>query len=125
MSVQHPQRRRRILVVDDHADTRDLLVRLLARRYDVATAACYDSALASAAAATPQVVITDVGLPGRDGMALMRELHSRYGVTGIAVTGHEIDDAAAYRDAGFLHWLRKPIRLDQLVAALEEAQAVA
>jgi DNA-binding NtrC family response regulator len=118
-----PQHRQcRILIVDDHADTRDLLERLLSRRFEVATASCYDSALARAEMRTPDIVITDVGLPGRDGVALMRELSRRYGVTGIAVTGHEIDRATEFREAGFVHWLRKPIQLGDLLDALTAAQ---
>ena len=118
-----PQHRQcRILVVDDHADTRDLLERLLSRRFEVATAACFDSALACAAARAPDIVITDVGLPGRDGLALMRELRRRHGIAGIAVTGHEIDRATEFRDAGFVNWLRKPIQLGDLLDALTAAQ---
>ena len=119
-AVQH--RQCRILVVDDHADTRDLLERLLSRRFEVTTAACYNSALAAAEARTPDIVITDVGLPGRDGVALMGELRRRHGISGIAVTGHEIDRTAEFRQAGFVNWLRKPIQLDDLLDALTAAQ---
>ena len=59
---------RRILLVEDHADTRDLLVRLLAPSFEVRTAECFDSAMASAAESRPHLVVTDVGLPGRDGV---------------------------------------------------------
>ena len=118
-----PQHRRcRILLVDDHADTRDLLHRLLAARFDVAAAACYDSALIAAESCTPDIVIADIGLPGRDGVVLMRELRRRYGVVGIAVTGFPIDNATAFREAGFVNWLRKPIELDALLEALTAAQ---
>jgi CheY-like chemotaxis protein len=118
-----PQHRQcRILVVDDHADTRHLLERLLSRRFEVISAGCYDSALAAAEAHAPDLVITDVGLPGRDGLALMRELRRRYGVAGIAVTGHVIDNAPAFREAGFVNWLHKPIQLSQLLDAVTAAQ---
>jgi CheY-like chemotaxis protein len=118
-----PQHRRcRILLVDDHADTRDLLQRLLTGRFDVATAACYDSALIAAEACPPDIVITDIGLPDRDGVTLMSELRRRYGVAGIAVTGHVIENATAFREAGFVNWLRKPIQLDELLDALTAAQ---
>ena len=118
--LQH--HRYRILLVDDHADTRDLLERLLSRRFEVVTAACYDSALAVAAATIPDIVISDIGLPGRDGVTLMRELRRRYGVSGIAVTGHAIENAKAFREAGFVNWLRKPIQLSELMDALTAAQ---
>lgn len=112
------QRQCRVLLVDDHADTRDLLARLLSRRYEVITAECYDSALACAANTTPDIVVSDVGLPGRDGLALMRELRRRFGIPGIAVTGYPLESDAVFRDAGFVKWLRKPIQFDELLAAL-------
>jgi CheY-like chemotaxis protein len=114
----------RILLVDDHADTRDMLVRLLARMYDVQTAECFDSALAAAEAATPHIVVADVGLPGRNGLELMREMRQRYQVPGIAVTGHAIDNIDEYRSAGFVRWLRKPIQLDELMHALHQICAM-
>ncbi len=118
-----PQHRQcRILLVDDHADTRDMLERLLSRRFEVVSAGCYDSALEEAGLRTPDIVITDVGLPGRDGLALMRELRRRHGIPGIAVTGHVIDNTTAFREAGFVSWLRKPIQLDDLLDALTAAQ---
>jgi CheY-like chemotaxis protein len=122
MGFTHQHRQCRVLIVDDHADTRDLLERLLAPRYEVVTAACYDSALVCAAATLPDIVVTDVGLPGRDGVALMRELRKRYGIAGIAVTGHAIENATAFREAGFVNWLRKPIQFSQLLDALTAAQ---
>ena len=122
MAFPHQHRQCRVLLVDDHADTRDLLERLLSRRYEVVTAGCYDSALAAAAAALPDIVVTDVGLPGRDGVALMRELRDRHGLPGIAVTGYAIDNATAFREAGFVNWLHKPIRFEDLLDALAAAQ---
>jgi CheY-like chemotaxis protein len=117
--MRSPEHRQcRILVVDDHADTRDLLERLLSRRFEVTSAACYDSALAAAQRSIPDIVIADVGLPGRDGLALMRELRRRHGISGIAVTGHPIDSSTEFREAGFVKWLRKPIQLDDLIDAL-------
>ena len=121
MAFPHP-RRFRILIVDDHADTRDLLERLLSRRFEVITAACYDSALAAAERGAPDIVITDIGLPDRDGVALMRELRRRYGVAGIAVTGHPIENTSTFREAGFVNWLHKPIQLAELLDALTAAQ---
>ena len=118
-----PQHRQcRILLVDDHADTRDLLQRLLSGRFEVMTAGCYESALAAAEVRAPDIVITDVGLPGHDGVALMRELRRRYGVAGIAVTGHVIDNVTSFREAGFVSWLRKPIQLIDLLDALTATQ---
>jgi CheY-like chemotaxis protein len=115
----------RVLVVEDHSDTCDLMVRLLRGRYDVVTADCYEEALRVAESGPPDIVITDVGLPGRSGLELMRELKARYGVPGVAVTGHVIEDGPEYRDAGFVKFLRKPIRVEELLKVLTEACAEA
>ena len=113
----------RVLLVEDHEDTRHLLARLLSTAFEVRTAGCYESALDSAAETVPHVVVTDVGLPGRDGVALMRELSHRYNVPGIAVTGHTPQDLGHFRDAGFVATLTKPISLDELLLVLGEACA--
>ena len=119
---QQPPHRLRILLVDDHADTRDLLERLLSSRFEIVTAACLASALAAAERSVPDIVISDIGLPDGDGVALMRELHRRSGVAGIAVSGYAIENAKAFREAGFVNWLRKPIQLSELLDALTAAQ---
>jgi CheY-like chemotaxis protein len=113
-------RRRRLLVVDDHTDSRTLLVRLLAHSYEVSAAACYDSALEEASQRPPDVVISDIGLPGRDGLELMRELNRLYGVRGVAVSGQRVEDDAL-QGAGFVAQLLKPILFDRLTEALAHA----
>ena len=120
----NPPPRCRLLLVDDCADTRDLLARLLSRDFQVDTAGCYDSAIAAAERATPDIVVSDIGLGGRDGFELMRELRTRYGVCGIAVTGHVIDDEIALREAGFTKYLRKPIEFAELLRAVHDTCAV-
>src|SRR5206468_6172319 len=112
----------RLLIVDDHDDTRQILVRLLKSTYSVSVAHCYDSAMAQAAQSTPDVVVSDIGLPGRDGLELMRELRRRYGVPGVAVTGHP-PDPQTLREAGFVAYLLKPIIFQQLLDAVEHACA--
>jgi CheY-like chemotaxis protein len=107
-------------VVEDHDDTRNLLVRLLARSYEVSTARCYETALEQASQFPPDAVISDIGLPGRDGLALMRELSQRYGVRGVAVTGRRIEEDTL-RDAGFVAHLLKPILFEQLLQAVAVA----
>jgi signal transduction histidine kinase len=58
------QSRARVLVVDDNADMRDYLVRLLAGQYEVATATRGDEALRIALAERPDLVLADVMMPG-------------------------------------------------------------
>src|SRR5687768_11284197 len=78
-----------ILVVDDHADTVIVLRRLLALEgYRVVTAACAGEAAEVASRGDCDLVISDVGLPDRDGLQLMGDLRARYGLHGIALSGY-------------------------------------
>ncbi|MGZ8750003.1 MAG: SpoIIE family protein phosphatase, partial [Pseudonocardia sp.] len=64
----------RILVVDDHADMRAYLVRLLGRTHRVEAAADGAAALAKAVADPPDLVLADVSLPGLSGIELLTAL---------------------------------------------------
>jgi PAS domain S-box-containing protein len=68
--------RARILVVDDNADMRQYLVRLLAERYEVLAAPDGRAALESVRERPPDLVLTDVMMPNLDGFGLLRELRS-------------------------------------------------
>jgi len=111
---------RRLLVVDDHDDSRNLLVRLLGRSYQVSSAHSYETALAEASRTRPDAVISDIRLPGEDGFTLMKHLHHLYGIPGIAVTGDPVD-VRTVREAGFVAHLMKPIHFDQLLSAVADA----
>lgn len=106
----------RILLVEDHADTRAGLVRLLTRdKHDVKAASCAREALGFAESASFDVVISDLGLPDQSGLELMRLLRERYGLDGIAVSGYGMEqDLVRSRQAGFLHHLTKPVRIERL-----------
>ncbi len=115
------ENRCRLLLVEDDAETRDLMNRLLSRQFEVTLADCAAAALDAAARCQPHLVITDIDLRGGvDGFALMRELHDRYRIPGIAVTGSVIEDLPAPRSAGFVKWLTKPIRFEDLIQAINE-----
>ncbi|WP_433803438.1 ATP-binding protein [Actinomycetospora sp. CA-084318] len=66
----------RVLVVDDNADMRDYVSRLLAPRCTVQTAADGDEALELALADPPDMIVSDVMMPGRDGLGLLTALRS-------------------------------------------------
>ncbi|MEU4445555.1 ATP-binding protein [Actinosynnema sp. NPDC050801] len=69
--------RRRILLVEDNADLRDYLTRLLsAQHWLVGAVGDAETALAHARTARPDLVLSDVMLPGRDGLALLGDLRS-------------------------------------------------
>ena len=67
-------RRSCILLVDDNADMRAYLLRLLEKHYDITTAADGETALAAALAAPPDLVLSDVMMPRMDGFELLRAL---------------------------------------------------
>lgn len=105
-----------ILIVEDHADTRATLQRLLERAGHAVTAAnSAQHALTLAATARFDLVISDLGLPDMRGNELMMLLRQRYQLPGIAVSGYGMEeDVSGSREAGFVHHLTKPIRIDRL-----------
>jgi len=109
-----------ILVVEDDEDTLKLMTRLLEREgYDVRPATSFEEAEARAAGCG--LLVSDIGLGELGGLELMRELKSRHGIKGIAVTGHaEPYDRQDARDAGFDGFIAKPISLPRLLEMIEE-----
>ncbi len=109
----------RLLLVEDHTDTADILARLLrADGYHVQTAHSATTALQLASVASFDLLLSDVGLPDATGYELMQQLKSSCGIKGIAMTGYGMeDDLKKGREAGFSEHLVKPID----VARLQEA----
>lgn len=110
----------RILLVEDNVDTRSLLVHVL--RQCGATVLAVENAdecLASYAAFTPNVLVTDIGLPGKDGYQLLLEVRSKWPnepVPSVALTAFAThEDTRKLREAGFAVHLRKPIDQSALV----------
>ncbi len=112
----------RLLVVEDHAPTLDVLVRLLRRRgHDVTTATSVREALERAAAQRFDFVVSDVGLPDGTGTEVMQELSVCYGLRGVALSGYGMEeDLARSREAGFVAHLTKPVNFNQLQRVLDE-----
>jgi PAS domain S-box-containing protein len=113
----------RILLVEDHKDTRATLQRYLqAAHNEVIATGTAAQALEIAAGATFDLVISDLGLPDEGGgLAMMRLLRERHGLKGIAVSGYGMeDDVARSRAAGFSHHLTKPFNLERLKLLITE-----
>ena len=68
--------RRRILWADDNADMREYVARLLAQNYEVIAVPDGQAALAAAVEKKPDLVLSDVMMPGLDGFGLLRELRA-------------------------------------------------
>jgi CheY-like chemotaxis protein len=114
---------RRILAVDDNVDSVESLARLLGLQgHEVRTAYDGPTALATAEAFQPQVVLLDIGLPRMDGYEVARRLRKKTGLKDIllvAVTGYgQDDDRRRATEAGFDGHLVKPADLGVLQALL-------
>jgi PAS domain S-box-containing protein len=117
---------RRILVVDDQADSTDSLALFLRLRgHDVRTAHDGPSALEEIERYRPEVVFLDLGLPGMSGYDVARRARMRTDLDPmrlVALTGYGTDgDRQKTRDAGFDVHLAKPVdprRLDDLLLTL-------
>jgi CheY-like chemotaxis protein len=114
---------KRILVVDDNHDTADTLAMLLqASGHDARTAADGPQALAQLKYYKPDMVVLDIGLPGMDGYTIARQMRAQpdlESTTLVALTGYDREeDRRKSLEAGFNHYLVKPVELKDLVALL-------
>jgi two-component system KDP operon response regulator KdpE len=113
----------RILVVDDEPQIlRALGTNLRARGYDVELAPTGEAALAVAARKHPDLVVLDLGLPGIDGVEVIRGLRGWTSVPIIvlSVREGEVEKVAAL-DAGADDYVTKPFGMDELLARLRAA----
>jgi PAS domain S-box-containing protein len=115
----------RVLVIDDEPDTRHALATLLSLSVaEVRTVGSAAEALETIDAWRPDIVVSDVGLPGEDGYAFIRKLRARSAehggdVPAIALTGYgQTEDRVRGAAAGFQMHLVKPIDPPELLAAI-------
>lgn len=113
-----------VLVVDDDPDLLRLLsMRLRASGYRVSAVDSAESALARVATERPDLVLSDVCLPGRDGLALFDELRARHpALPVILLTAHgTIPDAVAATARGVFGYLTKPFDSQALLEKIRQA----
>jgi len=112
----------KLLIVEDHEATRQVLQRLLAiKGHQVTTAGTVREALAIHGAERFDAVISDLGLPDGSGLDLMRELQHQRPVPGIALSGYGMEeDLRLTREAGFFAHLVKPVNMDQLRQLIDQ-----
>ncbi len=121
-----PSRRVRILLVDDERDLVDAYTRLLARAgYDCLGAFDPDQAIARIDAELFDLMITDLSLPRRSGLEIIRRARSgARPVPVIVMTGHNTPDLnAAAREAGADTCLLKPVSIRELTLVIRETLA--
>ena len=114
---------RRILVIEDNADAREMVCILLSLAgHEVHEAGDGPAGIALAEAVCPDVALIDVGLPGVDGYEVARRI--RCGGRGasmrlVAITGYgQVEDVQRALGAGFDAHLTKPMAPDALSAAV-------
>ena len=113
-----------ILLADDNADMRDYVRRLLEQSgYEVETVADGFAALGAARARRPDLVLTDVMMPGLDGFGLLRELHAdaKLGSVPIILLSARAGEEARIEGmhAGADDYLIKPFSARELLARVE------
>ncbi len=114
----------KVLLVDDEPDLLRLWkLRLQPNGYEVSTAECAEEALATFAAVKPDVVLTDLRMPGLDGMALFEAIRNQNkSIPVIIITAHgSIPEAVEATRQGVFSFLTKPIDGNELVEEIEKA----
>src|SRR5437867_11254619 len=116
----------RVLIVDDDAALLQALPETLRLRMCQVTVETADSAAAALdriAALDYDAIVTDIKMPGMDGLALLAQIHARQPDTPILlITGHgEYDLAVRALRGGAYDFIEKPIDRDHVVAALHRA----
>jgi PAS domain S-box-containing protein len=131
-SVREPRPRSRplagfrVLIVDDEADSRELISAVLAHAgADVHTAGSAADALGSLPQFRPHLVVSDIGMPIEDGYSLMRRVRALAedeggAVPSIALTAYRREeDKARALAAGFTAHIGKPVDPEDLVTAVQ------
>ncbi len=120
----------RILVVDDQPDARSFLGTLLqAQGATVCAAASTAEAIQTFARERPDVIVSDIAMPGEDGYDLIRRLRAFPALEGgltpaVALTAYVRDeDVAAALHAGYQRHVRKPVIVSELIGAVAELAA--
>jgi excisionase family DNA binding protein len=123
-----PNRRLRVLVVDDEPSIRDLLSKTLAlAEYDVDTAPDGTSALDRIRAFGYDLLIADLRMPGMDGLTLIRQARRlKSDLPVVIITGFSTESSAIDAvNLGVAGYLTKPFRVPQVLAAASKALGAA
>jgi two-component system phosphate regulon response regulator PhoB len=121
--------KKKILIVDDHAETRLLVsARLKKHQYDTVCAADAVQAIAVARQTQPDAIILDLGLPGGTGFIVLERLKANAMLGGIPVIILTADESPESEfkglETGAVAYLRKPVEDEALVAAVASAVGV-
>jgi len=117
--------RLRVLVVDDHPETRELLAAVLqAHGAEIETSASAAEAIEKIERCRPDVIVADIGMPGEDGYSMIKKIRNLEGsgsrrIPALALTGYAGPrDKERALEAGYQIHMAKPIDPDQLVETI-------
>jgi two-component system cell cycle response regulator DivK len=110
---------KKILIVDDNEDSRDLVVKVLKNRgYQIVEAVDGEDALEKAESENPDIILLDISIPKLDGYEVTRRLKSREkfkNIPIIALTAHAMKgDKEKALQAGYDGYISKPISVHEL-----------
>jgi signal transduction histidine kinase/CheY-like chemotaxis protein len=115
--------RRRVLLVEDQVDAREMMrFALELAGHDVTEANDGPSAVAAVADTNPHIAFVDIGLPGFNGYEVARRVRAMRGraIVLVALTGYgQPSDREQSEGAGFDHHLVKPVDLDRVIELLD------
>jgi PAS domain S-box-containing protein len=119
---QMPQEATKLLLVEDDADTRELLAKIFRMHgYCVRVADSVGSALQAADSEPFDLLVSDLDLPDGSGMTLMTQLSAKQPIRGIILSGHGTeDDIRRTKVAGFAVHLTKPVPTKTLLQAVQD-----
>lgn len=114
----------KVLIVDDQQDLLELVgMELINYGYMVNTASSSEDACESLDLENFDVILSDIHMPGIDGLGLGRILkEAKTSCMSIAMSGHDIE--AECREAGFSYFLSKPFSSQQLLVAINSTQKI-
>ena len=113
----------RILIVDDEPDNLEVYARFLGSLGDVRMAPSAEGALEVLDEVSPDVLVTDIRMPGRSGVELAAEVRQRLPLCEVViVTAYaDVDTAIEAVHLGVVEYLRKPVRRQRLIEAVGRA----
>jgi len=117
--------KKKILIVDDNADTRLILNARLKAHYHTVFAADALQAMSVALKERPDAILLDLGLPGGNGLMVLQRLKANISLSCVPVIIVTAEDPlmaeARTIEAGADAFLQKPVDQDKLLAAVQQA----
>jgi CheY-like chemotaxis protein len=122
-AVRHPAGPLTVLLIEDHADTAEVMAQLIrSLGHEVTVVGLVADALAATQSASFDLIVSDVGLPDGTGLDFIKAFREHSDVPAVALTGFGTDeDVRRCLGAGFTSHLTKPVNFGQLEQLIESA----